>query len=139
MKEIALTMEGVGLIPNAFDGAAAMYELVDRVFHQKGYSEGPPILEVLSRSTTTSMTTTNSRRWARSTLFVGHTSPELSWWSSNAGAGEVDYHMDQSTMPSRYERLWCRFRKLGKPSTLFLRLGKLGKDRLSYRLSCGAP
>jgi len=48
MKEIALTMEGVGLTPGTFDGAAAMYELVDAVFHQKGYSEGPPILEVLT-------------------------------------------------------------------------------------------
>ena len=48
MKEIALTMEGVGLTPDAFDGAAAMYELVDAVFHQKGYSEGPPIQEVLT-------------------------------------------------------------------------------------------
>jgi len=48
MKEIALTMEGIGLTPDAFDGAAAMYELVDAVFHQKGYSEGPPILEVLT-------------------------------------------------------------------------------------------
>ncbi len=25
-----------------------MYELVDAVFHQKGYSEGPPVLEVLT-------------------------------------------------------------------------------------------
>jgi len=25
-----------------------MYELVDAVFQQKGYSEGPPILEVLT-------------------------------------------------------------------------------------------
>ena len=48
MKEIALTMEGIGLTPDAFDGAAAMYELVDAVFHQKGYSEEPPILEVLT-------------------------------------------------------------------------------------------
>ena len=48
MKEIALTMEGIGLTPDAFDGAAAMYELVDAVFNQKGYSEGPPILEVLT-------------------------------------------------------------------------------------------
>lgn len=48
MKEIALTMEGIGLTNDAFEGAAAMYELVDAVFHQKGYSEGPPILEVLS-------------------------------------------------------------------------------------------
>ena len=48
MKEIALTMEGIGLTSDAFDGAAAMYELVDAVFHQKGYSEGPPILEVLT-------------------------------------------------------------------------------------------
>ena len=44
MKEIALTMEGIGLTPGAFDGAACMYELVDAVFHQKGYSEGPPML-----------------------------------------------------------------------------------------------
>jgi hypothetical protein len=49
MKEIALTMEGIGLTNDAFDGAATMYELVDAVFHQKGYSEGPPILEVLSK------------------------------------------------------------------------------------------
>jgi 3-hydroxyisobutyrate dehydrogenase-like beta-hydroxyacid dehydrogenase len=48
MKEIALTMAGVGLTPEAFQGAAAMYELVDAVFQQKGYSEGPPILEVLA-------------------------------------------------------------------------------------------
>ena len=48
MKEIALTMEGIGLTPDAFDGAVAMYELVDAVFNQKGYSEGPPILEVLT-------------------------------------------------------------------------------------------
>ena len=41
-------MEGIGLTPDAFDGAAAMYELVDAVFNQKGYSEGPPILEVLT-------------------------------------------------------------------------------------------
>ena len=38
----------IGLTPDVFDGAAAMYELVDAVFHQKGYSEGPPILEVLT-------------------------------------------------------------------------------------------
>jgi 3-hydroxyisobutyrate dehydrogenase-like beta-hydroxyacid dehydrogenase len=48
MKEIALTMAGIGLTPDAFEGAAAMYELVDAVFQQKGYSEGPPILEVLT-------------------------------------------------------------------------------------------
>ena len=48
MKEIALTMEGIGLTPDAFEGAAAMYELVDAVFNQKGYSEGPPILELLT-------------------------------------------------------------------------------------------
>ncbi len=48
MKEIALTMEGIGLTPDAFDGAAAIYELVDAVFHQKGYSEGTPILDVLT-------------------------------------------------------------------------------------------
>ena len=48
MKEIALTMEGIGLTPDAFEGAAAIYELVDAVFHQKGYSEGPPIMEVLT-------------------------------------------------------------------------------------------
>lgn len=48
MKEIALTMEGIGLAPDVFEGAAAMYELVDAVFNQKGYSEGPPILELLT-------------------------------------------------------------------------------------------
>jgi len=48
MKEIALTMEGIGLTPDAFDGAAAIYEMIDEVFHQQGYSEGPPILEVLT-------------------------------------------------------------------------------------------
>lgn len=48
MKEIALSMEGIGLTPDVFEGAAAMYELVDAVFHQKGYSEGPPIMEVLT-------------------------------------------------------------------------------------------
>ena len=48
MKEIALTMEGIGLAPYVFEGAAAMYELVDAVFNQKGYSEGPPILELLT-------------------------------------------------------------------------------------------
>jgi 3-hydroxyisobutyrate dehydrogenase-like beta-hydroxyacid dehydrogenase len=48
MKEIALTMEGIGLTPDAFEGAAAIYELVDAVFHQKGYSEGPSIMEVLT-------------------------------------------------------------------------------------------
>jgi hypothetical protein len=48
MKEIALTMAGIGLTPDAFEGSAAMYELVDAVFHQQGYSEGPPILEVLT-------------------------------------------------------------------------------------------
>ena len=48
MKEIALTMEEIGLAPDVFEGAAAMYELVDSVFNQKGYSEGPPILELLT-------------------------------------------------------------------------------------------
>ena len=48
MKEIALTMEGIGLAPDVFEGAATMYELVDAVFNQKGYSEGPPILELLT-------------------------------------------------------------------------------------------
>jgi hypothetical protein len=48
MKEIALTMEGIGLTPDAFEGTAAIYELVDAVFHQKGYSDGPPIMEVLT-------------------------------------------------------------------------------------------
>ena len=48
MKEIALTMEGIGLSPDVFEGAAAMYEMVDAVFNQKGYSEGPPILELLT-------------------------------------------------------------------------------------------
>jgi hypothetical protein len=48
MKEIALTMERIGLTPDAFGGTAAIYELVDAVFHQKGYSEGPPIMEVLT-------------------------------------------------------------------------------------------
>ncbi|MDE0719329.1 MAG: DUF1932 domain-containing protein [Dehalococcoidia bacterium] len=48
MKEIALTMEGIGLAPDVFEGAAAMYALVDAVFNQKGYSEGPPILELLT-------------------------------------------------------------------------------------------
>ena len=48
MKEIALTMEGIGLTPDAFEGTAAIYELVDAVFHQKGYSDGPPMMEVLT-------------------------------------------------------------------------------------------
>jgi 3-hydroxyisobutyrate dehydrogenase-like beta-hydroxyacid dehydrogenase len=48
MKEIALTMEGIGLSPDVFEGAAAMYEMVDAVFNQKGYSEGPPIPEILA-------------------------------------------------------------------------------------------
>jgi len=49
MKEIALTMEGIGLTQDVFEGAAAMYELVDAVFNQKGYSEGPPLLDVLAQ------------------------------------------------------------------------------------------
>jgi len=48
MKEIALAMEGTGLTQDIFQGAAAMYELVDAVFNQKGYSEGPPLEEILT-------------------------------------------------------------------------------------------
>ncbi len=48
MKEIALAMEGIGLTQDTFQGAAAMYELVDSVFNQKGYSEGPPLEEILT-------------------------------------------------------------------------------------------
>ena len=43
-----MSMEGIGLTPDAFEGAAAMYELVDAAFRQEGYSEVPPIMEVLT-------------------------------------------------------------------------------------------
>ena len=48
MQEIALAMEGIGLTQDTFQGAAAIYEMVDAVFNQKGYSEGPPLEEILT-------------------------------------------------------------------------------------------